>query len=173
VSGDDDVLDAAELRRRFDESFAAPPAARAADLERLLLLRIAGEGYALALAEVAGLAAGRTITRIPSRIPEVLGLAALRGIIFPVLDLAALLGHGGSGGQPRWLVIVRGLEPLALGFDGFERYLELPRAELHGVASQDPAASRSYVHALARARDQLWAVLDLASLSETVRRKER
>jgi chemotaxis signal transduction protein len=162
-------LDAAELRRQFDESFAVPPLQRDGDVAALLLLSLGGQGYALELAEVAALAAERTIARVPSRVPEVLGLAALRGNVFPVYDLQALLGHGAAGAQPRWLAVVRGPEPLALGFDGFERYHELPRAEVRAATSSGDGGA--YVRALVRASDRLWGVLDLGALAGALRQR--
>jgi purine-binding chemotaxis protein CheW len=126
---------AAALRRAFDQSFSAPPAAVAAAREDLLAIRAGGEAYALRLAELAGVAAGRRITPLPTAVAGLRGLVGLRGRLVPVWDLAALLGHPAPE-APRWLALVGGERSLGLAFEGFDGYLRVAREAI----APDPAA---------------------------------
>jgi purine-binding chemotaxis protein CheW len=175
VSERDPLADAAALRRAFDDSFAQPPQARGEPPERLLLVELDGEGYALRLADVAGLAASRPITPIPSRAPALLGLAGLRGNLVPVYALAPLLGRAAAPEGPRWLVTVRGEEPLGLAFATFVGYAELPAADFAAVGHDDRhpdgAARRAHVRSLVRARGRIWAVIDMPSLVAAVQQR--
>ena len=63
----------AELRRTFDRTFAAPPAAKAETSERLIAVRVAGESFMLRADHTTGLFKASRIVPLPSRIPELLG----------------------------------------------------------------------------------------------------
>lgn len=110
------------LREAFDRSFAQPPVLEAARTEDLLAIRVAGNPYALRVAEIAGLFADKAVVPVPSAVPELLGVSGLRGAIVPVYDLAVLLGYPAQA-APRWLVLARSREPVALAFDAMEAQL--------------------------------------------------
>lgn len=140
------------LRSEFDQSFARvrqPPEGPGSDF---LLIRVAGEPYALRLAEVAALEADRAITPVPGDAPGLLGVAGLRGTLVAVFDLAQLLGLGGgsalgsasSSAASRWLVLVRGtLVAVAFGeFEGQRRLtVDALATALDGGQSQEMARS--------------------------------
>lgn len=114
---------AAELRVAFDASFATSPAGEAGASEPLLAIRVASRAYAVRLAESAEVARGRVVVPVPGPLPELLGLAGIRGRLLPVYDLGALVGHGLSAGTLPWLVVGRGA-PVAFAFeqvDGLHR----------------------------------------------------
>ncbi|HEX4457626.1 MAG TPA: chemotaxis protein CheW [Polyangia bacterium] len=158
------------LRREFDDSFARPARSRVADVERLLQLRCGADGYAFRLRDIGGLTAARKIVPIASAIPEVLGLAGVRGNLVPVYSLAALLGYGLENEAPRWFVSVRDVEPIAFGFAQFDGYAELQTSAVHAGK-----APRAHVQALAHVQretgQQTIAVLDVASLVGTIRER--
>jgi purine-binding chemotaxis protein CheW len=114
----------AELRRDFDDSFAAPPAADMAAKVSLLAIRLAGKGFAIRLAEIAGLFADKKITRVPGASASMLGIAGFRGAIVPVYDLQCLLGEPAAKAA-RWLVHAAAA-PVAFAFDVFEGQLRVP-----------------------------------------------
>ena len=64
-----------------------------------------GAPFAFRLAEIAGVAVDRKLTSLPSPVPELLGLAGLRGRLVPVYSLTALLGGTPEGTAGRWLVL--------------------------------------------------------------------
>lgn len=113
------ALTLAALRAEFDEVFARAPAPGGAAPDKLLLVRAGAHPYALRLAQIGGLYAGRRIMPLPSALPALLGVSGFRGQIAPVYDLAALLGQAAAA-APRWLLLVRCAQPLALAFDAFD-----------------------------------------------------
>ncbi len=158
---------AAELRRAFDLSFAEAPAERLQALDDLLAIRVGAAPYALRLSEVAGLAVDRRITPLPSAVPELLGLAGLRGAIVPVYDLAALLGSAAAA-APRWLAFAAGAG-VALSFDAFERHLRLGREAV--VPAGEADARRGHVREVLRAEGGARPIVHLASIVESIRRR--
>jgi chemotaxis signal transduction protein len=163
---------AAELRRNFDRSFAEPPRLRRAASIDLLALRMDGDGYALRLSAVAGLFADKKLTRLPSAVPEFLGIAGFRGAVVPVYDLRVLLGHG-AGEVPRWLVVAA-IGQIAFAFDALDGTLRLPLA---AVASQGPGEPvRLHVRELVRTATPgapLRSLIDLDSVVAAVKQRVR
>ncbi|MBI4568232.1 MAG: chemotaxis protein CheW [Planctomycetes bacterium] len=138
---------AAELRRAFDLSFAAPGLAASRDDVAFLAVRAGTGSFALALAEVAGVQVNAIITPLPGAPPDLLGLACVRGTILPVYDLARLLGCP-SPTPPRWLAVAAGAgtSPVAFGFHGYEGLARVSRAqvvaEVGGQAPGEPPPPR-------------------------------
>lgn len=115
------------LRREFDGSFAQAPRLEREPLEGLLAIRLGGDPYAIRVSEIGGIHADRRIMPLPTPVPELLGVAGLRGQIAPVYDLAALLGYARAS-SPRWLILLRGTPTrlgVALAFDTFERHFSV------------------------------------------------
>lgn len=165
---------AAELRRRFDRSFAEPPRGRPAATVDLLAIRLGDEPCVLQLAAVAGLFADKKFTRLPQATPECLGVAGFRGSVIPVYDLRRLLGGGVGGAPPRWLVVAAG-SPVALAFDGFDGHLRLP---LDALAPQRPGESarphvRELAHVAASEEAPLRSLIDLESVVAAIRQRAR
>src|SRR5690606_1614781 len=100
-SGHPDRL--AALRDAFDRTFAKSPEPASPDPERFLSLGIGTDSYLVSLTEVSGVVTGRKVTKLPGSVPELLGIAGLRGAILPVFDLGLLLGLGATK-APRWLI---------------------------------------------------------------------
>ncbi len=107
------------LKKRA-EAMAAPaekgtgPGKRTEFLEFVL----AGEHYAVELAFVREVCAGKQITRIPGAPPFMAGVANIRGRILPVADLAVFFGIRAEAPDRRTIVILRGRgagEPAAAG----------------------------------------------------------
>jgi purine-binding chemotaxis protein CheW len=161
-------LSAARLRRDFDRAFAEPPRVRRGPSLDLLAIRLRGEPYALHLAGIAGLFADKPVTRLPTGVPEFLGIAGFRGNVVPVCDLRALLGYAGDDAA-RWLVVLAA-RPVALAFDGFDGYLRLPRESI----AQSTAPSQTHVSELARETGgALRSLVDLDSVLAAIRRRAR
>lgn len=115
---------ARSLRQAFDDSFRHAPA-ELLETEDFLAIGVAGEPYAIRLAEVAGLYADRKIVPFPSRSATTLGIVGLRGTLVPVHDLAALLGHSREP-STRWLLLLRGVELVGMAFSRFDAHLRVP-----------------------------------------------
>ena len=156
----------AELRLAFDEARAMPSSERAEEAENLLAIRISGDAYAIKVSEIAGLATGKKIVPVPGPIPELLGLAGIRGRLVPVYSLDALLGYDSEGEQPRWLALCGTEECFAVAFHEFEGYLHIAQAEIYPVGKKDEA--RIYVKEVARGPGAVRAVVSIALLRESI-----
>jgi chemotaxis signal transduction protein len=155
---------AEELRRAFDRSFAdAPRVDTDATYVDLLAIRVGGDGYALRLAEVAGLFVDRVVSPLPTSVPELRGLAGFRASLVPVYDLAALLGYP-TADAPRWLVSMAGVVTVALAFDRFDAHVRVA----HGALAVADAGARGHVREVARTSDGVRAVLHLPSVLEAI-----
>lgn len=129
------------FREELDGSFGRPRAIERPALVGLLAIRVGDAPYALPIAEIEALIADRPVTRMPSPVRELLGLCAVRGAIIPVYDLAPLLGHDSSREHiPRWLVLGRRREPIAIAFDALEAQVQVPVGEIAGSAGESSEA---------------------------------
>ena len=162
-----------ELRRAFDQSFAAPIKPAASTGERLLSIRVGGETVALPLVgksvQLSGLAVDRAIVRLQSHAREFLGLVAVRGIILPAFDLASFAAIP-SGGL-RWLALMRLPAPAALAFEDMDRLLDIAVTDIVPMASSDSGGHPfRLVTRLARFEERTLPVLDLDAIAEMIRR---
>ncbi|MGE3547439.1 MAG: chemotaxis protein CheW, partial [Kofleriaceae bacterium] len=148
------TITADELRRAFDRDFARAAGAPTAG-EDVLAIQCGGDPYAIRLAEVAGLHAHLTIEPVPSPVRELTGVAALRGALVPIYDLAALLGYPACNG--RWSVVAGG-RSMGFAFDRFESHARVPvdafTAELtdhgRGTGSAGNTAPRAHTRGAVR-----------------------
>lgn len=160
---------AAALREAFDRTFAEAPAEGASLFEDFLAVRVAGDPYAIRLAELAGLHCDRKVVGLAGDDRGFLGIASLRGALVPVYDLGTLLGYASAAATPRWLVLARAPSPLALAFDLFESHVRIPLGE---PASPSAAAARGHArpHVLGavRADDSVRPIIHIASLLQAL-----
>jgi hypothetical protein len=92
-----------------------------------LLLPVGADRYALELTAVREVVRAPAVVPLPGAPPAVLGLMNLRGEVVPVLDTAALLGSGRTGGVAFAAVVEAGGEPAALAGDGEPATVALDR----------------------------------------------
>lgn len=157
---------AADLRRAFDRSFAEAPAAEQASFEDFLAIRVGPDPYAVSLAEISGLYADRTVTRLPSPVSELLGITGFRGAIIAVYDLRALLGYS-TGEAPSWLMVADET-PIGLAFDAFEGHLRFPRET--GVHAGPAEHTRPYICGVLSTGDAIRPVVHVAPILEAIKR---
>lgn len=132
---------AEELKADFDAGFAlAADAGGDVITEDFLAIRIGEDPYVLRLSEIAGLYVDRKIVPLIREHRALLGLATFRTVLAPVYDLRILLGHAGQE-APRWFVLVRAAEPIALAFDDLEAQIRV-RA---GSVSEGPSQADRFV----------------------------
>lgn len=159
---------AGALRRLFDESFAAAATAKSTRLEGLLAIRLGSDPYALRLSEIAGLHADVKIVAVPSANAQLLGIIALRGIMAPIYDLAALLRHPPAA-NPRWMVLARMSQPVGFAFETFESHLQVPETSLaNDEDSVDAGAAGQYAGGTVRAGGALRPIIRMASVVELI-----
>jgi purine-binding chemotaxis protein CheW len=152
---------AAELKRAFDESFAAPvPEASAAPIS-LLLVRIGTGRYALRMADLTGVEVGRRIVPLPAEDPALLGLAGIRGRLVPVYCLHTLLGYDRLREPPDRFVLCGRAEPVGLSIDEIEGHVYVSPAELH---SSDAQATQEHLREVLIRDEVARGVLDVPSI---------
>jgi chemotaxis signal transduction protein len=134
---------AGSLREEFDATFAAAPRELRRDRVAVLAVRAGTEAVALRVLETAGLMPARKIVPVPSRRPELLGVAGLRGAVVPVYSLARLLGQRDATVQHRWMVLAGATDRIGLAFTELEGHHLVPASALHPAlhgGGDDPIA---------------------------------
>jgi len=154
------VANVETLRREFDGAFARAVRETADDSEDLLAVRVGGSPYALRVAELGGVSAGRRITPVPSSHAGLLGLVGIRGSLVPVFDLARLLDEQQAGEVPRWIAWSQGDSPVGLAFATVEGHLRVPASALELGA----AAERTLVEKLVRVEAGLRPVVSVGNV---------
>ncbi len=155
---------AAELRHAFDRAFAQPIRLDMVAREDLLGIRVGEQPYAIRLSEIAGLHAGKKVTRVPGGNAALCGIAGFRGALLPVYDLHVLLGHCG-GQTPRWLVVASAA-PVALAFASFETQLRVARDEI--VPQSARPEMPGHVREIVRTQNFIGPILHLPSVLEAI-----
>lgn len=156
------------LRLSFDRSFAARPSIVESASSDMLAIRIGGDPYALRLAELAAVHVDRVIVQLPSPLPELLGLAALRGTLVPIYDLGALIGYSREGAT-RWIAITRPPRMIGLAFEIYERHVRVAAENVVAVASLD--STRCIRDVVNDSAGVARPILDIASLIDTVEKR--
>ncbi|VTR92559.1 chemotaxis protein : Putative chemotaxis signal transduction protein CheW OS=Actinoplanes friuliensis DSM 7358 GN=AFR_25675 PE=4 SV=1: CheW [Gemmata massiliana] len=137
--------DVEQMRRSFDQVFAAPDPPPAGERDDFVAVRVGGRPFALRVAELVRIEAGRKIVALPGGDPWLLGLAACQGKLIPVYSLELALGDRTTG-ENTWLGICGREDPLGLAFGALEGYFRVPRADVYGpgeAGSQQNDAHRS------------------------------
>lgn len=158
----------ADLRREFDNTFAAPQGGRSAARESLIALRVAGQPFAVRTLQITGVANRRRIVPVPTRVPGLLGIAALRGALLPVYDLAALLGLPAAGSAGAWLLLTSRDTPVGFIFDEFEGRIEIEAACLF---ASDGSGARKHACLMAEVGAAHRAVIDVPGLVAEIRQR--
>ncbi|MES2640783.1 MAG: chemotaxis protein CheW [Myxococcota bacterium] len=96
-------LDAGALRAAFDQAFASAAATSDAEGDTFLLLRVAGDPYALRVLDLAEITRYPRVVPLPSADPAFIGLTSLRGAMVPVFALGVMLGYPPAAAPGAWL----------------------------------------------------------------------
>jgi chemotaxis signal transduction protein len=159
----------AEMRRLFDESFAIAPAGNVTESEAMLAIAVEGEHFALRGREISGLSvSNEKIVPVPSRVPELLGLTGIRGVVVPVFSLPRLLGFDSLHGQTRWLVFCGEVQtPIALAFETMERLFEATGSDI--FVREEPIGRHRHVNATVSEGTTLRGVISIPTLVEYIK----
>lgn len=155
------------LREAFDGAYAQVAEEAPVGVENLLAVRIAGEPYAIRVAEIAGLYADRRVVRLPVAEPALIGMASFRRRIAPVYDLARLLGCTAAA-APTWLVLARAGDVVALAFEAFEGHCSVTAEQLIGAGSAP--ATPSVLRGAVRAQGAIRPIVDLPLVLQGIQR---
>jgi purine-binding chemotaxis protein CheW len=157
---------AVALRAEFDRSFANSPPARDEAREDMLAIRAGGKGYALRLAEIAGLFVDKAITPVPGAKGSLAGVAGFRGAIVPVHALEVLLGQS-AGHSPRWL-FVAAAAPVAFAFEAFDGQL---RVSPQAITPQQAGEKQAFTKDFLRSGGVLRPITHLPSVLDAIKAK--
>ena len=156
-----------ELRAAFDAVFAEPPPAPAGQTDDFLTVEVGTDSYALRLTEMDGVHRAPQLTPLPGAPALLLGIAAVRGRVVPVFDLASLLGYGRGEAQPPAIVLCRSERSVGLALGAIGRHFRVPPTEVQSRGSRD--SGRAHVHAFVRTGDAVRPVVDIGSVLEAIR----
>lgn len=106
------------LREEFDRTFCLPLPERDAAPRPILRVVAGGHELALELDDISGMDLDPRLARVPAAPAHLLGLTTVRGRVWPVHDLAMLLGYG-PGSRPRVLCLMRGEPQAAFACEAF------------------------------------------------------
>ena len=159
-----------ELRAAFDATFAAP-ASPEVQQAVLVLLRAGESLLAVRREAMSGFARPSSFVRTPGRSPAFSGIYDLRGDLYPVWSLSALLDRGAAvPAAPAWLVLTRCGDGTACAF-GCEALDGLVIVAEQSISLQPGADGRG---ALGRTAVQVGPrfvpLVDIPLLQEEVRR---
>jgi chemotaxis signal transduction protein len=158
---------ASELRDAFDRACAQPFAAQVVEqAENLIAIGVSHGACAIRASEITGMAKSMKIVPLPSSIPELLGIAGVRGTLYAVYSLAAILGYAPEAEQPRWLALCGTEEAFALAFTDFEGYVRLPISQLYTAELKD--APHAYVKHVVRIAGVSRPVVSIPHIRETI-----
>lgn len=125
-------------------------------------MRVGGHAYGVPVAAVVEVIRMVALASLPGAAPWMAGMADLRGVPVPVVDLAARLGH-----EPRTPILDRRIVVTA-GSGGPAGLVGLVVDEVDGVAPAGEAVASAgaapLVRAAARVGDEIVVVLDEAAL---------
>ncbi len=159
-----------ELERRGRAVTASAQAAPAAGQEWVgVALRMAGEIYLIAreeAREVLGLPSA--LTRVPGARAWILGLANVRGVLLPVIDLRQYLGGGVTPVSRNTRVIIANHRDIPAGLVvdevlGFRRF---PETEFTTVVPTTIVPCGRYLAGSFQHQGESWPVLSLRALLE-------
>jgi chemotaxis signal transduction protein len=163
----------AEIRRSFDESFAAP--ARSHEEERRSALAIrAGDGrFAVRVEDLAGVEACRKIVKLPGSLPGLLGVAGIRGRLLAAYDLGALLGQpsrelGKERAPLRWILVSFADRGIGLLVEEIEAFVRVAAADFKPM---DHGPAGGHFLGVLRQGERSRGVVDVASIAAAVARR--
>jgi purine-binding chemotaxis protein CheW len=156
-----------EMRRTFDQAFASASAAATEMVERLLLVQVGAKPFVIRNGDISGLAKAKRIVPAPSRHPELVGIAGIRGVLIPVFNLAKLVGLEARSEELHWLALVTGEQSIALAFDEFEGQADVAHEAIY---SQQNAAESKHNRLLAHVGSSVRPVVDVPGIFESIRK---
>lgn len=137
------------------------------DLQQYLAFRVGDERYAVRISDVSEITVALTTTPVPRTAPFVQGVANIRGVIIPVVDLAMrlMLPSKQTHGPVRRLLIVRRQDELyGLVIDEVHAVIAVAPEALEEAPGALAGPRGDYIQALARYEGEILIVLDLSTV---------
>ncbi|MGH7231739.1 MAG: chemotaxis protein CheW [Nitrospiraceae bacterium] len=143
------------------------PQRRAETLRRVCLISLGGELYAIDLRSVREVFEVESVTPVPGMPAALVGVANLRGVVIPLVDLRFLLGLPVSGPPPQFAVVVRhGSRQVGVLVEQVPEIRNLQKDQFLPAVQTARAESRPFVSTVLRIEDRLGGVLEVPIVFE-------
>lgn len=132
----------------------------------LLSFRVGGEDYAIDIATTREIRGWSAPSPLPNAPEFVLGVISLRGVVLPLLDLAARLGIPERNRSDRNVVIVAEIDqtPVGLLVDAVSDIIAPTAEEMQSTPSIAKTGGPLYVRHLTLVGDKVVRILDLPAV---------
>ncbi|WP_299505078.1 chemotaxis protein CheW [uncultured Roseobacter sp.] len=136
------------------------------EVVEFLSFRVGGEDYAIDIGSTREIRSWTTPSTLPDAPTFFLGVINLRGVMLPLLDLAARLGLPTPEVNERSVIIVAEIEdtPVGLLVEGVSDIIAPSKDEMQPPPDMANSGGDSYVQALTLVEDKTVRILDLASV---------
>lgn len=136
------------------------------EVVEFLSLRVGGEDYAIEIGSTREIRSWTTPSTMPDAPKFVLGVINLRGVMLPLLDLAARLGLPTPAVNERSVIIVAEIEgsPIGLLVDGVSDIISPAKDDMQPPPEIANSGGNSFVRALTLVDDKTVRILDLSAV---------
>lgn len=149
-----------------------PPAATGGTRQKdgrtfqVVSFRLGDEEYGVDIMTVQEIILVGCITQVPEVPEHVLGVINLRGNVIPILNLRARFGMPEQAAAETTRIVVMNLHGRTVGVvvDGVSEVLRLSRDDISPTPASLVGAGKDYVTGLARRKERLLILLDMARL---------
>ena len=153
----------AEINSTIVSQGAAPPPGEGST--RVCLISLAGEFFALHLRDVRELFEVESITRVAGMPPALVGVANLRGVIVPVVDLRVMIGLSTSGPKPVFAIVVRhGAQQAAVLAEEVPEIRAVQKEQFLPAPAEGSNGPQPFVTAVLRLGERLGGVIEVQKL---------
>jgi purine-binding chemotaxis protein CheW len=153
------------------ESVALQPAAAGASVAksagplRVCLIKLGGESFAIDLRHVREVFEVESLTSVPGMPAALAGVANLRGVVIPVVDLRGLLGLPVDGTKlPFAVVLKHGPHQVGVLVEHVPEIRTVHQEDFLPASSQDAQGATPFVHAILKMDDRIGGVVEVQTL---------
>ena len=138
------------------------------DQQRFLAFDLAGEGYAASIMDVREILKVVSLTEVPRAPRDVLGVLSKRGLVMPVVDLAATLGlrtaSRTSSKDQRVLMVGDGKRICGLRVDAVSEVVRLSQEAIESVPASLGQRNAHMLLGLGRVGERILIILDIPAV---------
>ena len=132
---------------------------------RVCLISLAGELFAVDLKNVREVFEVEGITPVPGMPAVLAGVANLRGVVMPLVDLRRLMGLPASGPAPRYAVVIRHeSQQIAVLVDQVPEIRTVHNDELLPAPARTSHGGTPFVTAILRLEDRIGGMVEVPTL---------
>lgn len=140
---------------------------------RVCLITVGGELLAIDLRHVREVFEVESSTPVPGLPPSLTGVANLRGLVIPLIDLRSMLGLATTGSPPQFGVVVKhGTHQLAVLIESVPEIRTVQRSQLLPAVINAEGKSRPMVSAVLKLEDRLGAMLEVPLIFRQMEARE-